>query len=392
MIAFLIIPGSCALFSPRALELKRRPLFRDAATYATALALLCIFFSDGVIYTYEAAILVGCYVIYVLIVFLSPNIRAAYQAKQRHAHHKQQLSAALLDGADQDTLDQMRQQFTASHEKKSFVQKAAEEKKRQQEEAKQQQKRINGDSDENSNVRLVSSLTESDEHNDSSDVDLSIRDDLQVNDDDEEEGPPTMIGKIWETATSPLLFLFRLTCIDCVHDGPKAKWYPLTFAVAFLWVSVFSFLIAAIVERWVDLSGVSLSFFGLVLVAVGAEIPDTIQSVTVARRGYGSMAVSNSAGSQITNILVGLGLPWLIADIQADSRGKKEDLVHVGDHSNLQKAAFFQFGNLSLFITILLIAALVTRSDKAILNKTKGVIFVCTYVACLAGYAAVIFS
>ena len=39
------------------------------------------------------------------------------------------------------------------------------------------------------------------------------------------------------------------------------------------------------------------------------------QSVTVAKRGYGSMAVSNSTGSQIINILIGLGLPWLISNM-----------------------------------------------------------------------------
>lgn len=44
-------------------------------------------------------------------------------------------------------------------------------------------------------------------------------------------------------------------------------------------------------------------------VAIGAEIPDTIQSVTVAKKGYGSMAVSNGLGSQICNICVGLGEP-----------------------------------------------------------------------------------
>ena len=36
-------------------------------------------------------------------------------------------------------------------------------------------------------------------------------------------------------------------------------------------------------------------------VAIGAEIPDTIQSVTVAKKGYGSMAVSNGLGSLICN-------------------------------------------------------------------------------------------
>ena len=61
-----------------------------------------------------------------------------------------------------------------------------------------------------------------------------------------------------------------------------------------------------------SLTRLKLSFLGFVLVASGAEIPDLIQSVTVARRGYGSMAVSNAIGSQIINICIGLGLPWTI--------------------------------------------------------------------------------
>ena len=35
------------------------------------------------------------------------------------------------------------------------------------------------------------------------------------------------------------------------------------------------------------------AFLGMYVVAIGAEIPDTIQSVAVARRGYGAMDGSN---------------------------------------------------------------------------------------------------
>ena len=67
---------------------------------------------------------------------------------------------------------------------------------------------------------------------------------------------------------------------------------------SFLWVAVFSFLISTIVETWVEKTPFSCLFFGLYLVSIGAEVPDCIQSVTVARRGYGSMAISNCTASQ----------------------------------------------------------------------------------------------
>ena len=64
-----------------------------------------------------------------------------------------------------------------------------------------------------------------------------------------------------------------------------------------------------------DSSPRPVSLHSLILVSVGAEIPDTIASVTVAKRGYGSLATSNCMASQITNIALGLGMPWLISNL-----------------------------------------------------------------------------
>ena len=71
------------------------------------------------------------------------------------------------------------------------------------------------------------------------------------------------------------------------------------------------------------------------VVAIGAEIPDTIQSVAVARRGYGSMAVSNSCGSQIINILVGLGLPWFITNSAGSA-------IEIRGHHDLELMSLMQ--------------------------------------------------
>ena len=206
--------------------------------------------------------------------------------------------------------------------------------------------------------------------------------------------------------------------------------YPLTFAVAFVWVSFFSFTISAVAGRWNALSGLPLSLFGIVLVAVGAEIPDTISSLAVARRGYGSMAISNSCGSQITNILFGLGLPWTMANVIGKGRGRVPGVsqcdewqlehedetggcppevkeletkyeynaddgtiawqgVQIADHNDVIIAAAFQFFILFVFITSLLLLALAQKREKATLNKRKGIIFVCGYAAAVVGYMIV---
>ena len=50
----------------------------------------------------------------------------------------------------------------------------------------------------------------------------------------------------------------------------------------------------------------------LTLLAAGTSAPDLIASIDVARDGRGTMAVSNAVGSNIFDVLVGLGVPWLI--------------------------------------------------------------------------------
>jgi len=218
--------------------------------------------------------------------------------------------------------------------------------------------------------------------------------------------------------TWPLAIVFRFTCIECHHDSPQARWYPLTFLVAFLWVSLFSFAISAVAGRWNETSGLPLSLFGIVLVAVGAEIPDGVQSLSVARRGYGSMAVSNSCGAQITNILVGLGLPWTLANIAGLGAGTRAGFVcdrnadgeiidpdcedaydidpetglvpwrgiQIRERSDALIAASFQFFILFSFIIQLLMVALATRSNKAILSKRKGMIMLGTYVVAVTAF------
>merc|ERR1740115_645508 len=50
----------------------------------------------------------------------------------------------------------------------------------------------------------------------------------------------------------------------------------------------------------------------LVFLAAGTSIPDAMGSIAVAKQGEGDMAVANSLGSNVFDILIGLGVPWTI--------------------------------------------------------------------------------
>jgi Ca2+/Na+ antiporter len=48
-----------------------------------------------------------------------------------------------------------------------------------------------------------------------------------------------------------------------------------------------------------------------VVIAAGTSVPDALSSILVAKNGQGDMAVANVLGSNVFNIFMGLGLPWL---------------------------------------------------------------------------------
>ena len=81
----------------------------------------------------------------------------------------------------------------------------------------------------------------------------------------------------------PLKVLFKYTCPPCELETKWERLYPLTFLISFIWVAVFSFVISTVVDRWVGFAPSTATYlsviFGVILVAGGAEIPDTLQSV-----------------------------------------------------------------------------------------------------------------
>jgi K+-dependent Na+/Ca+ exchanger-like protein len=88
----------------------------------------------------------------------------------------------------------------------------------------------------------------------------------------------------------------------------------------YLWVFLGSIAVIALlswvlVEAGVVLAvtlGVPEAIIGLTVLAVGTSVPDLLSSMIVARQGKPDMAVSNAVGSNIFDILVGLGMVWML--------------------------------------------------------------------------------
>lgn len=109
----------------------------------------------------------------------------------------------------------------------------------------------------------------------------------------------------------PFIMLFSWTIPDCSTEQTR-KWYLVSFVTSVLWIAVISFGMVTLVSRVGCILGIDTYTMGLVVIAVGTSIPDCMSSILVAREGFGDMAVSNAIGSNVFDINLGIGLPFII--------------------------------------------------------------------------------
>ncbi|XP_078391843.1 sodium/potassium/calcium exchanger 3-like [Cetorhinus maximus] len=109
----------------------------------------------------------------------------------------------------------------------------------------------------------------------------------------------------------PLSFLLYCTVPNC----SRARWekyFMATFICSTLWIALFSYIMVWMVTIIGYSLGIPDVIMGITFLAAGTSVPDCMASLIVARQGMGDMAVSNSIGSNVFDILLGLGVPWML--------------------------------------------------------------------------------
>ena len=110
--------------------------------------------------------------------------------------------------------------------------------------------------------------------------------------------------RIVETALIRLLRLFT---------GAPEKNYVWTFLLSIALIIALSYALVEATIVFATGIGIPPVIVALTLLAAGTSAPDLISSIEVARDGRGGMAVANAIGSNIFDIFIGLGFPWLLA-------------------------------------------------------------------------------
>lgn len=109
----------------------------------------------------------------------------------------------------------------------------------------------------------------------------------------------------------PLGLLLYCTVPNCILPRWH-RWFMVTFVASTLWIAIFSYLMVWMVTIISFTLDIPDYIMGITFLAAGTSVPDCMASLIVARQGMGDMAVSNSIGSNIFDILLGLGFPWAL--------------------------------------------------------------------------------
>ena len=125
-------------------------------------------------------------------------------------------------------------------------------------------------------------------------------------DEEDEDQDPIMAA-----IAAPMTSLFSVSIPDCKEEELKHK-YLTTFFMSIIWIGILSYFMVSWASKLGCMLGIHPAIMGCTLLAAGTSVPDAIGSLLVARNGQGDMAVSNAIGSNVFDILLGLGLPWLL--------------------------------------------------------------------------------
>lgn len=144
------------------------------------------------------------------------------------------------------------------------------------------------------------------------------------------------------------------------------KYQFFAFIISIGLITAFSWLLVRSAIGISEALRVPELLIGLTIVAIGTSVPDMISSWIVARQGRPGMAINNAIGSNTFDILIGLGLPFLLYVIV-----KGEGFAVVGD--DLLYSVAILLGSATIIFLFFVLSKWKT-------SKVMGIVLIILYV------------
>ncbi|CAB3361727.1 Hypothetical predicted protein [Cloeon dipterum] len=276
----LAVPACCGIAASKEIMLDWWPMTRDCGVYVLAVVALIVCLADEVVHWYEAAILVSMYVGYIVLMVYNRRISQwasrkvlikcwsappeltpllPPQANQSEVH------VQVVRGEQEDSLLAWLHSFNPSETKYESV-----------------------------STRQLNENINDEERDAEADAKAVQR---------------GWCASGWWVFTAPIrLVLF----LSIPNQKCCPRLYPLTFIMCICWIGSMTYVISWMITVVGDTLRIPDSVMGITFLAAGTSVPEVVSSVIVTRSGHGGMGISNSLGSNIFDILLCLGLPWLI--------------------------------------------------------------------------------
>ncbi|CAK9799486.1 Sodium/potassium/calcium exchanger 5 [Anthophora plagiata] len=327
----LAVPACCGIGAGMVVPLDWWPVSRDCLAYGVTVAILICIIHDERVEWYEALTLVLLYIVYIAVMYWDKS----FQRCARFCTHT----------ADQALPDEHRHATEGSTEIRLAI---------------SDKVQPVGEQAEHIDVPLQNGGTKTQEES----PDPNYEYELLV--------WPARAGWIRKTAwilTWPIHLIFMCTIPDC--EKPRFKnWFPVTFLMCIIWIGSLSYVVAWMITIIGDTLKIPDSVMGITFLAAGTSVPEAVSSVIVAKQGHGSMGISNSIGSNTFDILLCLGLPWLIkSSFSPTQPGKHYISINSGG---------LEYSAISLLSTLMLLY-IAFASNKFQLDRKVGRACLCMY-------------
>jgi len=169
----------------------------------------------------------------------------------------------------------------------------------------------------------------------------------------------------WEALTWFLLYVIYFIWLfkDAINGKfvPKEefKYVPTKKAIFYTGIGIVGIALSAyiMVRSTIYVTstlGLSESLFSLIIIAIATSIPDLFVSVQASLKGMGSLAVSNAVGSNIFDILAGIGLPFSFVAV-----------THI--HGSIGLSAFYLLLSVLVFLGVIIFRKSLGKKEACVL-------------------------
>ncbi|XP_022904844.2 sodium/potassium/calcium exchanger 4-like [Onthophagus taurus] len=264
----LAVPAFCGLCANMVVQLEWWPITRDCTVYAVSVIMLITVLFDGIVRLNDSIMLICTYIIYLIIMYYNEPIsnmmtRLTRKLRKSRGHYQEILleTQPLLSSCQKNNC----------YNKNGFL-----------------------------------SLSGSG----SSDITLKDCEDFEAGTNIWRwPSEYNILGKIWWIFTWPISFVLFLTMPNC-QKYPKLM--TGTFLMCICWIGGSSYIVAWLITTIGDVLSIPDSVMGLTFLAAGTSVPEAVSSIIVTNQGYGGMGLSSAIASNTFDILICLGIPWLV--------------------------------------------------------------------------------